>query len=231
MSIEIISKRMVLGLSMVMALVLPQISKANLVLRVQEAGDLGSLATFEDNTASDTESGGINGLITHSGAVGSFMMTVNIGTSDPIIGSKTSPALKMDSLSIFGGAGETLVVELTDTDYVAGAPINFNLFGAGDTDGSVNIRYFLDDSNMEFGQGTELYDTTPLTDDFDYDADALNLTPGGLYSLTILAEVTHTSAMQITDFDAQLNTVPEPGTFALLGLGLIGLGVYRKKRS
>jgi hypothetical protein len=37
--------------------------------------------------------------------------------------------------------------------------------------------------------------------------------------------------IQGVSFDALLTTVPEPGTLALLGLGLAGLGLSRRRKA
>ena len=224
MSLELISKRMIVGISMAMALILPQISHADLMLKLSDlTGPAADVIVSEAGA----------GTVHYAGAYGAFGLTINLGTSDPFTGTKASPNLNLDSLTILGGIGG-LSVTVTDTDFdahIAPDDIAFNMFGSGFTDGSVTVSYYLDSGNTAFGMGTLLGTYSDAAGLIDFTDKTASMNPAGPYSLTIVADIYHTSFADQTDFQSQINAVPEPGTFVLLGLGLVSLGFYRKKRN
>jgi len=84
---------------------------------------------------------------------------------------------------------------------------------------------YFDAGNTAFAQTSMLTDALHAGPAFS-DVRALPST----YSLTLAMEVTHT-AWSVTSFDASLNPVPEPGTLLLLGSGLLGVGMYGRRRN
>lgn len=52
----------------------------------------------------------------------------------------------------------------------------------------------------------------------------------GTYEVGIQVVLTHEGA-GVSSFDAELTGVPEPGTYALIGAGLLGLGMLRRRMS
>jgi hypothetical protein len=50
------------------------------------------------------------------------------------------------------------------------------------------------------------------------------------YAVGIQVVLTHKAA-GTSSFDAELSSVPEPGTYALIGAGLLGLGLLRRRMS
>lgn len=97
----------------------------------------------------------------------------------------------------------------------------------GTTNGTVSFQSYVDSTNTAFGQEIMLSDSglLPGIAFSGASSGAINMT--GLYSMSIYASVTHTGGNQITSFDSYIS-VPEPGSLAILGIGLLGLGMSRR---
>ena len=82
---------------------------------------------------------------------------------------------------------------------------------------------------MDVGQGLKRGDTGEF---FSTDTKTFQNSLGlsGAYSLTMLVTIKHDTKDLETSFDAALTRVPEPGTLALLGLGLGLVGVSVRRR-
>jgi len=61
------------------------------------------------------------------------------------------------------------------------------------------------------------------------DGDAFSYTPTGNDLIEMIATLHHTG-VGTSSFDYALNPVPEPGTMMLVGLGMLGMAVYGKRR-
>jgi len=181
----------------------------------------------------------MDGLVQYSGSVGGFFISANIGSSYPLTGDAHHPKLDLFSMEITsnaGGTGDSITVMLTDTGFIGGGadPSDFLSSIGGTTDGLVTAQAYIDGANAAFGMGT------PIAA---FSSDGLGLGLGAfggassgyfatsnLYSLTLGATVTHDAKNQSSSFDFTVS-LPEPGTIALLGLGLLGLAFVRKQLS
>ena len=184
-------------------------------------------------TLSDNSLGDINpttGAVTFIGSVGDFVFNVSTGISKPVLGSASNPFMDLVSVDISSNNASpaSLQIFLTDTNFTASVP-GFKADIGGTTMGTVKYKTYLDSGNNPFGTSTLLTDATYQTGPFSGSAASGLLSLSGLYSLTQEIDITHAYA-GVTSFDAAIAPVPEPGTMVLLGVGLLGLAIYGKRR-
>jgi hypothetical protein len=208
------------------AFVLTLDDPASLGIDVVIADDrLPGLSTDSGLTVSHTDLVGGAGVLSYSGAVGSFVVNVTTGVSSPLIGPSR---LDLNSIDVSGAAG-TLIVSLTNTDFTLPVP-GFKIGHGGTTDGMVSLDYLYDTANQEFG-GTVIggashsVATEPA---FAY-VQTASVSSAGLYSLSIVAEITHTGAGQVTSFDAMMSPVPVPAAAWLFGSALAAFAGWRRR--
>jgi len=169
-----------------------------------------------------------DGFAMITSAIGNWGINVVTGVSGPFIGDENVDKLDLNSVNVSGGTG-TIYIRLTGTGYEK-LDAQFKTAFGGTTDGSVSFQSYADDTNEAFGKGTLLSDKGFFSAGAFSDEDSGGISMTGPYSLSIYAAVTHTGAGQISSFD-YLVAVPEPGTLALLGIGLLGLGLVGRRKA
>jgi hypothetical protein len=185
--------------------------------------------TILDNSILDLSS--LPGTVVYSGAIGSFFVNVDTGITKPTIGGAMQPELDLNWVVVSGGAG-SLTIEFSETDFLLDAPLPLSVTaGAGGTLGGVGtLTYmtYLDDPNALFGTGSLL--TTQNFSSLAYSGvkyASTNATQP--YSLTQVMTITHGSGITNSSGDLTLK-VPEPGSLLLLGSGLLGVGIWGRRR-
>ena len=150
------------------------------------------------------------GVVMYSGSVGAtWTLTLSSGLSKPLLGSAALPRLDLNTANASSGAGGTLTIEMTDTDFTGNGPGAMSV--GGSSPGSVVFKTYSDNSNVEFGKATLLTTSPALSGAFADDRSApVAGTPP--FSLTLEVAITHPPSGQLlfTALDAELFVRPPP---------------------
>ena len=165
------------------------------------------------------------GFISYGGPVGDWFANAETGFGKPLIGSATAPIMDVSSQNI-STQPETLIVQLSDTNFVAFPNQTFVASINGFTAGTVTYTSFRDSGNVLFGT-TSTYAGDPagvspsptasslITEgpfsgtSFDGSNAVVVANGTSPYSLTLQTTVVHTSPGQ-TDTDSLLYSLAPP---------------------
>ena len=165
------------------------------------------------------------GFISYGGPVGDWVANAETGFGEPLIGSATAPIMDVSSQNVSTQA-ETLIVQLSDTNFVAFPNQTFVASIDGTTAGTVTYTTFRDAGNVLFGTtsayagdpvgvspsatASTLITEGPFTGGSFDSSNAVTVAHGTTpYSLTLQTTVIHTSAGQ-TDTDSLLYSLAPP---------------------
>jgi len=170
-----------------------------------------------------------NGAVTWIGSLGSWSVNVSTGLGFPELGSLAWPKIDLNSVNVSNGAGGTLELMLSQGGFTSPPPPAFLLSIGGTTNGSVKA-YACAGVTLGSCEDVELGPFSPTA--FSASGAFSLVDPGEEYMVGIKVVLTHGAGQGvISSFDAELASVPEPGTYALIGLGLAALGFLRRTRS
>ena len=181
------------------------------------------LTTVTVTDGSSLDSNTAVGAITYIGTVGStWFINVSTGVTKPLVGSATKPDLDLNSVNMSNGAG-TLNIRFFDDGF---GPYSGSLFDevGGTAAGTASYLAKLDGTTIAslgpFGPGAFSGSIS---------SGALNFSTG---TLELDATITHTgTGSQISSFDNNLHSVPEPGMLLMFGSSLVGLAFFRRRQS
>jgi hypothetical protein len=196
--------------------------------------------TLSDGTATQS--------VTNAGNTASFIdsFTTFSQFDVAVVGKKknTTGQVFEDTAAVditYNGTGPaTFTISLSDVGFLLNTPLTSpNALATMaihtiSSDAAVAFSGYYDNANV-LGATTNLVGLLNLAPNVTPGADAslVNLiTTSNPFSLTEVVTLSFTGAGQTVSLDANLNVapVPEPGTMMLLGMGMLGMAVYGKRR-
>ena len=191
-----------------------------------------------------TQQTSANGSLLVTGSTANFSLLTSLSIGFPQV---DQPALDVQTTSIssrgtFAGS-HTVTFEVTQTGLdraSAGSPIaallstfTANFLINGSLVSNVSLATYADSNNTAFGRG-QLLSSVSYTSNPTGSSPALLANPSltnSLFSETVVISATFTGAGAALNASAQIVAVPEPASLALFGIGLLGMGLVRNRKS
>lgn len=178
--------------------------------------------SITDNMAGDMNSA--EGAITFAGSIGSFIVNVSSGVSYPVAGSSTLPVLDLINQAVSSSSSGSLRVTFTQDGFgpVAASSLMSSVTGGFISgSGTIDIETLINGavvSTMGPFSGTTFTDTV-----------SASISAATPFSIGLVANIHHNGAAT-SSLDTGV-AVPEPGTLAMFGSGLVGLYYVRRSKT
>lgn len=191
--------------------------------------DNGPAFVCADGAACDTSA--LAGIVSVNQALGDFVVNMTSGLSKPLlIGG--DPLMDLNTLNVQVSGAHTLVITFSDNNFdIHGGVLKMEyggtLSGAG---ASFEHSAYYDADNVLFAQDTLIGQVGALGPGGFGGVLGAGYSPDAAYSVTQILTLRTAGAFTTFSGDFEVN-VPEPTTLALLGLGLLGFAVVRRRRT
>lgn len=202
-------------------------------LRITDEQTSSATVTAIDNVLNDIDSL-TPGRLAYYGSVGEWNFNFTIGTSKPETGTAAEPRLTITSFNANNvGVGDgKLKIELTDTSFQPrAASLSTSVASAVALNGGATLDFNSYLGTGEFDTTYSLSSFTGLTENFAEEDTVLFPADIDTYSLTLVANLYHSSAGLNSSFNGKVTGEPVPEPITLLGSGIaLGFGTYLKRK-
>lgn len=194
-----------------------------------QVDDAAPFVCADGDASCDTNA--VAGVVSINQALGDFLVNVTTGLSKPLLtGGNPLMDLNTVNVQVLGGA-HTLVIMFSDNGFdIHGGRFGMEFGGALSGAGaSLAHSAYYDAGNSLFTQSTLIGQVGPFGPGAFSGSVGEGWSPDEPYSVTEILTLRTAGGQTTFSGDFEVN-VPEPTTLALLGLGLLGFAVARRRR-
>lgn len=190
------------------------------------------------STATKTDALNTGEVAYNNKTLGAFKIASATGLGSPLLVEPGGYQIDLSGNVVATAVG-TLSLALTETDLSqapGSLPFQESFGGTLPMGWTITLDAYFDPTNKAFGAADLLYSysftaTAPTpTSAFSIDANNSGLVSKKLFSITDIVTITATTTNHSASFDVTSTDLPEPASIALLGLGMGGLLVVKRRK-